>query len=87
MKFSERMKDKQEYILIAVVECEKGIYLGFRHSEIFQSNKDLLKGFDIKQGFLTSKNRFVGRKEAAEIAVKTKQVPPDVENLQSEDLY
>lgn len=39
------------------------------------------------QGFLTSKNRFVDRKEAAEIAFKEKQINNPVKELYSEDLY
>lgn len=39
------------------------------------------------QGFLTNKNRFVDRAEAAEIARSAEQVASDVTYLYSEDLY
>jgi hypothetical protein len=42
------------------------------------------------QGFLTSTNRFVDRKEAYKIALKSRQLlngPKDDETLYSEDLY
>jgi hypothetical protein len=39
------------------------------------------------QGFLTSKNRFVDRQEAAEIAYQAGQTAPKHASLHSEDLY
>lgn len=42
------------------------------------------------QGFLTNKNRFVGRKEAAQIALSSGQIKKlnfSSESLYSEDLY
>jgi hypothetical protein len=39
------------------------------------------------QGFLTSKNRFVDRKEAAQIAIERGQITRKAEILFSEDLY
>jgi hypothetical protein len=39
------------------------------------------------QGFLTSFNRFVDRKEGAEIAFNNGQINEKVKNLYSEDLY
>jgi hypothetical protein len=39
------------------------------------------------QGFLTSKNRFVDRKEAANIAIAANQCEKTVTMLFSEDLY
>lgn len=39
------------------------------------------------QGFLTSKGRFVDRKEAAKIAWDMGQIPEQVEELTSEHLY
>lgn len=40
-----------------------------------------------KQGFLTSKGRYVTRKEAGEIAFKAKQIEKENNCLFSEDLY
>lgn len=42
---------------------------------------------DSTQGFLTNKNRFVNRREAAEIAFATGQTQKKLEKLYSEDLY
>jgi hypothetical protein len=39
------------------------------------------------QGFLTDKNRFVDRKEAAKIALDTGQIKKSLKHLFSEDLY
>lgn len=39
------------------------------------------------QGFLTSKNRFIDRKEAGEIAYNAKQIDQETDCLFSEDLY
>lgn len=40
-----------------------------------------------EQGFMTSKNRFVDRKEAGIIAYNAKQTETLIERLHSEDLY
>lgn len=39
------------------------------------------------QGFLTNKNRFVGREEAAIIAFDANQIKEEKERLYSEDIY
>ena len=39
------------------------------------------------QGFLTSKNRFVNRSEAAKIAIEAGQIQTETPRLFSEDLY
>jgi hypothetical protein len=93
-----RNKDKHEYILIPAVSYHNNFIdrpemdLGYRHSEIFEACPWILKDKEtfnnIKQGFLTSKNRFVDRAEAWQIALKAKQVTGDEEGLlTSEDLY
>lgn len=48
-------------------------YWTFRESEV--------------QGFITTKNRFVDRKEAAEIAYSAGQIASPKDELYSEDLY
>ena len=40
-----------------------------------------------KQGFLTSDDMFVSRKEAAKIAFESNQISEEVDSLISEDLY
>jgi len=42
---------------------------------------------DSTQGFLTNKNRFVGREEGAQIAFDAGQIKQHVISLYSEDLY
>ena len=81
---------------------DKGIVLcGWRHGDVIAQMIEL-KGLrtvtngensvgDHEQGFLTSQNRFVDRKEAYKIAITASQImvePPIKENdLYSEDLY
>jgi len=69
-----------------------GIVLcGRRHHNIIYNFNALvfgkLKSKDENQGFLTSKDRFVDRKEAGEIAFAAKQIPEPTKCLFSEDLY
>lgn len=76
---------------------ETGIVLsGWRHSNIFPQIGGLVRErqelgiYEKEQGFLTSKNRFVNRKEAFCIAVMMGQIPHTKnlnQNLYSEDLY
>lgn len=77
------VSNKEEYG--GIVLC------GFRHPQIISQYKKLTgnsTGPSIgTQGFLTSKNRFVGRKEAAIIALKAGQIKVSKSELYSEDLY
>lgn len=80
------------------INCESGIViLGHRHGQCIQTLLSL-KGLrtvtyapdgagNHVQGFLTSKNRFVNRKEAAQIAFDTGQTKDLKGLLFSEDLY
>jgi len=75
--------------------CEKGVVIcGWRHSNctatltaLTGKNRDEIG--DYTQGFITSKNRFVDRTEAAKIALENKQILHDREmnKLYTEDLY
>jgi hypothetical protein len=78
----------------AAIFYEGTAYLGYRHATI--GHNMLWLGVCHRpfpggpaQGFLTSDGRFVGRKEALEIAIKAKQIlPQDGKNeLFSEDLW
>lgn len=67
---------------------------GYRHGAIFaqtkmltRERKELLDMQKETQGFLTSKNRFVEREEAAQIAYKNDQTDTELKTLHSEDLY
>ena len=87
----------QETPVYTVKNIDKGIVLcGFRHMNIVHQCVTLLGKSDYEmgdsvQGFLTSKNRFVDRKEALQIALAANQVKriEDVRGtrLYSEDLY
>lgn len=72
------------------------VFIGHRHGQCIYSKyaitglRDAESG-ENEQGFLTSKNRFVGRVEALQIALKENQVLDLKEirgnKLHSEDLY
>lgn len=73
---------------------ESGLVLcGWWHGCIFPQIGGLVKErqelgiFEKEQGFLTNKNRFVTREEAAEIALKAGQIKEPKNRLFSEDLY
>ena len=80
------------------VNIETGlVFCGHRHSSIFPQvggtvgERQKIGLFEKEQGFLTSKNRFVNRTEAGEIALRTGQVKElkhfDGKKLDSSDLY
>ena len=65
---------------------------GLRHCNCFGtmqalSNYDDFKKAKNTQGFITSRHRFVDRKEGAVIAKKSRQIKGKVSVLFSEDLY
>ena len=69
------------------------VVFGLRHSiyeVLIRLYPDYKESQDTHQGFLTSHNRFVDRKEGAEIAFKSGQITEGIakhECLFSEDLY
>jgi len=65
------------------------VLCGLRHHNCFAMRKDKNDGKrnNTRQGFLTSKDRFVTRKEAAQIALDAGQIPKQIDILFSEDLY
>lgn len=78
--------------------CDKGIVIcGWRHGNIIGTLKALaglrsvLSGPDsvgnYEQGFLTNTNRFVDRKEAADIAFEAGQINDKLTSLFSEDVW
>jgi hypothetical protein len=93
---------KKEIPQVLPKNCDKGlVVLGHRHGQCMWT-MSCLTGLrsvecgpdavgDHEQGFLTSLNRFVGREEALEIALKENQVKDLREirgnRLFSEDLY
>lgn len=69
------------------------VFCGWRHGCIFPQiggsvkERQELGIYEKEQGFLTSKNRFVDREEAAKIAFERKQITKNIKTLYSEDLY
>ena len=69
------------------------VFCGYRHCNIFiqiggtVGERQGLGVYEKAQGFLTSKNRFVGREEAARIAYEAKQTGKLLKKLKSEDLW
>lgn len=96
------MADKKEFIICSAINYNSTIICGKRHKHCIMTAEDLLEekydesiGSDrANQGFLTSFNRYVDRKEAFRIALDNDQIRhklydinnPDQE-LVSEDLY
>lgn len=90
------LKDKKSQLEPIIKGIDRGIVLcGFRHSDILLqiitlTGKTLANNGSYEHGFLTNKNRFVGRKEALEIASKCNQIKEGALigiMLFSEDLY
>ncbi len=70
------------------------VLCGFRHHNcidvlhVFKNEKEYDNvNFTFTPGFLTSKERFVDRKEGAKIAYEAKQIFKKISILFSEDLY
>lgn len=68
------------------------VVIGYRHAQCLRLLQavigiEQLPLTNHTQGFLTSKNRFVDRKEAANIAIAANQCEKTVTMLFSEDLY
>lgn len=81
-----------------VINIDKGVVVcGHRHGHCIGIMKSLANKRTVtfapdaagehEQGFLTNKNRFVDRKEAAKIAIAAEQCIEGIETLYSEDLY
>ena len=92
-----KMLKEFEALIYLPKNIDRGIvFCGFRHGQCIYSKyaitglRDWESG-EHEQGFLTSKNRFVSREEALEIALKENQVKDlnDIRGnkLYSEDLY
>jgi hypothetical protein len=69
------------------------VFCGYRHGCIFQQiggtmgERKQLGIYEKEQGFLTNRNRFVDREEAAKIALQANQIAEPLLRLFSEDLY
>jgi len=74
------------------INIKEGIVLcGYRHDSCLVAMQELydynIKVYPVRQGFLTSHNRFVDRKEAATIAYNAQQITEQATILCSEMLY
>jgi hypothetical protein len=86
---------KKEIKAVLPKNCDRGLVVtGHRHGQCMWTMSSLtgLRSVqtevgDYVQGFLTNKNRFVARDEAAIIAFDAKQIKEETETLYSEDLY
>ena len=79
-----REAHQPENIEFGIVVC------GYRHSSCLTIKSQISKLWVVHrpvQGFLTSENRFVDRKEASQIAYKAGQIDKFKDTLYSEDLY
>jgi len=82
--------NEQERILCAAILYDNVLIAGYRHSDCIQAILAFRPNAKISQkmqGFLTSKNRFIGRDIAASIAWKAGQIEEQILFLLSEDLY
>lgn len=78
---------------LAPYNVDRGVvFCGWRHPNCLYQKvaitglRDAESG-EYVQGFLTNKNRFVDREEAAIIAFDAHQIKKEIETLYSEDLY
>jgi hypothetical protein len=77
------------------VNCDRGlVFCGHRHPQCMYTMISITGKRSVTpevgeyvQGFLTNKNRFVDRQEAAKIAFDANQIESEIETLHSEDLY
>ena len=76
-----------ESILIAAIKKDGEVYTGKRHGDIFKNYKPFGGLNNGIQGFITNKNRFVDRWEAAKIAYHSGQIKEQKKILFSEDIY
>lgn len=95
---SKPESNKPEFILCSAIKLQDdNIISGYRHSDCIDTAKEYVQQGITRDncvcGFLTSKNRFVTRKEAFTIAKKMNQIwhklhdGIDENILVSEDLY
>lgn len=82
-------QEEVETVDIAAVQYKGKIYTGARHVDIIVQPLEEYGHFPVGYvaGFLTSKGRFVNRKEAAQLAFTAGQTPQQEAFLYSEDIY
>jgi len=94
-----REEMENEYILCAAIKYNDTVIAGYRHRDCYTVLRDLIgqevvDTDDYSDGFITSTNRYVGRKEAYNIAFNKDQIigpnkgySENEIGLTSEDLY
>ena len=91
MRHREAPRAPEEISCSAVKYPWGEVVSGFRHSDVMNfmaGMKRIITKVEYPQGFITNRGRFVGRHEAAEIARRSGQVPPDFSGeLYSEDVW
>ena len=72
----------------AIRTLDMKVYVGRRHNDIIRNNPTIDFAFSkCEQGFVTDKEEFVSRTEAAKIAFGCGQIKEQKLTLFSEDLY
>ncbi len=91
--FNQVLKQQREEIICSAIKTSGNVVIrGHRHSDCIRT-LEKMKNSDYKkidmQGFITSKNRFVGRKEAMGIQIEAGKMPKDNRGIDlfSEDVY
>ena len=85
------MGNDERIVCAAILVNDEQMICGLRHGDCIKAAKYFnlprsATNID-KQGFLTTKNRFVSRKDALKIAINAGQVNREKDILFSEDLY
>jgi hypothetical protein len=86
------LSDRPEFVVCAAIKGSSHVYSEpppLRHDDVRKANPVLGQRYGT-EGFLTSYGRFVGRKEAAEIARKQGQIKKglmEAPYLHTEDLW
>ena len=81
---------KEIVICAAIQDSNNRIFIGHRHHDAIHAMSTRPGNAQVvEQGFITSKNRFVGRKEAMEIQINAGLQPESERGIDlfSEDLY
>lgn len=94
MKYNPKLKGKERIVHAAVKTVNGYVVIGRSHADCFYSGKNMGLEMSSKskdQGFVSNKGRYVGRKVAAMIARRAKQLDPKskrkVSYLLSEDIW
>lgn len=90
MEVAKKKGARERIICAAIQDSNNRIFRGHRHHDAIHAMSTRPgKGQVVKEGFMTSHNRFVERKEAMEIQIKAGLQPESERGIDlfSEDLY